>query len=360
MTELDSQRSDGGEASVAVDPQTNTDAGLETDSPPFRRVLLRRLLDLAMSFAIGLAIFVPLDAAVRARLKASRERPHSHTDEYSFSQLPADDAALEEWLADQPGVTSPRVTRSDDTVALRYRLRGSESVAPNWQDLGYDEPKGTSTGSISPLVYIPPRGFHWLILAQCTSLGCLAISIWRINRGAQPDRSQPTLLEGSTRRAIIAGIAVGVVAAAIGWGNNLVLRGLADNSPGMNTIWVLAGGTSGKWLALILFAAVAVPVAQELFFRGLVFGSLNRAGRPWLAMFTSSLLFALTSLNPVCSPGYLLLGLLFAGSFRLTRSLLTACLAHAILIASFLVPALLMSMHSSAFDWTHFRISEQW
>jgi membrane protease YdiL (CAAX protease family) len=80
---------------------------------------------------------------------------------------------------------------------------------------------------------------------------------------------------------------------------------------------------------LILFAgAVIAPLAEEIFFRGLVFRSYLEAKGPLVAYLASSTVFALLHLNLPAFLPIMVLGLVLAGLYRLTGSLLPGVLAH--------------------------------
>jgi membrane protease YdiL (CAAX protease family) len=82
---------------------------------------------------------------------------------------------------------------------------------------------------------------------------------------------------------------------------------------------------------LILFAgAVLAPVAEEIFFRGLVFRSYLEAKGPWVAYLASSTVFALLHLNLPAFLPVMLLGIVLAWLYRLTGSLLPAILTHSL------------------------------
>ncbi len=81
--------------------------------------------------------------------------------------------------------------------------------------------------------------------------------------------------------------------------------------------------------AVLAFVALA-PLAEEVFFRGVVFPSLTRRyGHPWFSLLISALLFGITHVEPVAIFYAALLG---AGLALLTvraRSIVPALVAHA-------------------------------
>ncbi len=82
---------------------------------------------------------------------------------------------------------------------------------------------------------------------------------------------------------------------------------------------------------VVLFAgAVLAPIAEELFFRGFVFGSYLRTQTAPVAYGLSSLLFATLHLNLPAVLPILTLGLLFAAAYRRTGSIVPGIVAHAL------------------------------
>jgi membrane protease YdiL (CAAX protease family) len=99
--------------------------------------------------------------------------------------------------------------------------------------------------------------------------------------------------------------------------------------------------SAAAWLALVIALAVAVPLAEELIFRGLLQRQLARfiarqpwtlrlgIGRPALAVILTALLFG--AVHPAYSiPGVMLLGCFFGALALLLGNLFYPILAHAI------------------------------
>ncbi len=88
--------------------------------------------------------------------------------------------------------------------------------------------------------------------------------------------------------------------------------------------------TSGDWLAVVLMAAVVAPLAEEIFFRGYLYGVLRRYGGRWSAIGVTALLFAAIHGNATGFVPLALLGVVFALAYELTGSLWTNILMHAV------------------------------
>jgi membrane protease YdiL (CAAX protease family) len=82
------------------------------------------------------------------------------------------------------------------------------------------------------------------------------------------------------------------------------------------------------WLVVIAVVILA-PIAEEIFFRGVVFNAWLREGGPRWALFGSSALFALIHLSVVAVVPIFLLGLALAWVYRRTGNLLAPIAMHA-------------------------------
>ncbi len=89
-------------------------------------------------------------------------------------------------------------------------------------------------------------------------------------------------------------------------------------------VWAKPGGP----LAVALYAVLLAPVMEEVVFRGVVQGRLERRHGAGVALATASALFALMHALPPVLPLLLSLGLTFGFAVRATRSLLAAVLLH--------------------------------
>lgn len=93
--------------------------------------------------------------------------------------------------------------------------------------------------------------------------------------------------------------------------------------------WVRQAGL--PQFALIAAAgALLAPLAEEVFFRGIVFGAYLQAKGPLVAYLVSASVFALLHLNLPALPPILLLGMVLAWLYRATGSLTPGLVAHGI------------------------------
>lgn len=90
-----------------------------------------------------------------------------------------------------------------------------------------------------------------------------------------------------------------------------------------------AQGSAG-WVVLAVMVVIAAPVVEELFYRGLVLGSMNKRGwSPWLSIVASSALFAAMHFQPLQFVGLFAFGVVLALLTRVHGRLGPAIWAHA-------------------------------
>ncbi|SDX67670.1 CPBP family intramembrane glutamic endopeptidase [Hymenobacter psychrophilus] len=82
--------------------------------------------------------------------------------------------------------------------------------------------------------------------------------------------------------------------------------------------------------AAMLFGGIAIPVLEEVLFRGLILQGLLRQRRPWVAIGQQALLFGLVHFNPAQSLNAFFLGLLLGWLCYRTGSLLVCIGIHAL------------------------------
>ena len=101
---------------------------------------------------------------------------------------------------------------------------------------------------------------------------------------------------------------------------------------GGNQLEFIEGESSFPLLVTLLIAGIAVtvaaPLAEELFFRGLVYRALSEIWSPTLAIFVSGLLFGAFHLNLAVLIPFTILGMLLAWGFRASGSIWVPIAAH--------------------------------
>ena len=90
----------------------------------------------------------------------------------------------------------------------------------------------------------------------------------------------------------------------------------------------LLDNTSGSRVLLFLMIIVGAPIAEELFFRGLLLRSLTRRFDDTAAIAVSALAFSLSHFKPAQIPGLFVVGIVFAVLTRRSGRLGPAIIAH--------------------------------
>ena len=73
---------------------------------------------------------------------------------------------------------------------------------------------------------------------------------------------------------------------------------------------------------------IGAPIAEEIFFRGLVFRSFEKRFGRWWALGLSSIVFGVTHFQPLQLPALIVAGLVFGGLVVATDRLGPAIVAH--------------------------------
>ena len=105
-----------------------------------------------------------------------------------------------------------------------------------------------------------------------------------------------------------------------------------------------------RWTTVYLgvFAVVLAPVAEEFIFRGMLFPFVKQLGRPKLAWFGVSFLFALIHLNAPTFVPLFVFALALTWLYERTDNLLAPITAHALFNATNLVMLLWQVQHPDA------------
>jgi hypothetical protein len=117
---------------------------------------------------------------------------------------------------------------------------------------------------------------------------------------------------------------------AFGWAYSTALHGLLGHAP--PSPWdAVRSMPAATRLVLILFGALGAPLAEELFFRGYLFGRFKASGHLWFGLVVSSILFGIIHFSdPYNVPGVCAYGAVLAWMFHRYDSLLAPIAAHAV------------------------------
>ncbi len=180
-----------------------------------------------------------------------------------------------------------------------------------------------------------------LILLQNGVLGGLAIYVVR-KRYRQPSTalgirwSPLPALAGVGVVVGLAALPISVVAEAVGRfvigaiiGHGRAEAMAATEQAKHVLVTVLRGSlTTGQIAWLLLLVCVVVPIGEEIFFRGFVYGALRARSRAAVAVGLSALLFALVHLEVFHFFPIFVLGLILATLYERTHTLLPGMLVH--------------------------------
>ena len=139
--------------------------------------------------------------------------------------------------------------------------------------------------------------------------------------------ARPTLELGALRRwpLLLLGLPMGLLSGAVGaW----VSARLGVEIEGWASLGRLAAGPTSAWI--FVAAVLVAPVAEELLFRGAIFGALARAGGVGLPVVGSAALFGLVHLTPGHAAAAFVSGLGLGWLRAVTGSLWPGVVAHAL------------------------------
>ncbi|MFV9506475.1 MAG: CPBP family intramembrane glutamic endopeptidase [Oscillochloridaceae bacterium umkhey_bin13] len=161
---------------------------------------------------------------------------------------------------------------------------------------------GEQNSLVSPALYVVGTGFY---LALIGAIYAFAVrrSGWAALGVIRTDLRNYTLVP---ILYIVALLSVAALNTLIGQ-----LSGGFENPQ----IDALTGGQAldpRELLMLFLLAAVLVPIAEELFYRGLIYPLIRERFGSWLAISLSALLFAVTHFILILIPGLFVIGFLLA------------------------------------------------
>jgi membrane protease YdiL (CAAX protease family) len=175
------------------------------------------------------------------------------------------------------------------------------------------------------LMLLPP------VAALLVTLLLAGVLLWGyLLRGEEPDGNRSVLrlnpLEGPALRWTLAAIPVLFV---FNWALGEVYVRLVPVPPeNFDPFADLMSDAPGR-LAITILAVGLAPLLEELVFRGVIQGALERRWGAALGIFATALLFALVHLRPWVLPLHLFLGLSFGYAVYATRSVLAGVILHA-------------------------------
>jgi membrane protease YdiL (CAAX protease family) len=203
---------------------------------------------------------------------------------------------------------------------------------------------GALIGNVLPLAFIlvsgqrEPRSFAtFLSAALSVGLVLLAVAYLRFIRPGVVKWSdfgfgRSDLAADSPRFAwpinIVSGLGAGLALIMLSGAVQWMLRFGGVQQTQLNDYTWVRNLAPPEFALVWLAGAVLAPLSEEIFFRGLIFGSYLRRKGPLVAYAVSATVFALLHLNLPAIPPILVLGLGLAWLYRSTGSLTPCVIAH--------------------------------
>lgn len=136
-------------------------------------------------------------------------------------------------------------------------------------------------------------------------------------------------------KGLLAGLMILPIALLLGVGSSLILTQLGMDPRPQDVVQILGDYTHP--LQLIYFGIVAIiiaPIIEEVLFRGILYPAIRSYGFPNLALWGTSILFALTHQNLMSFIPLTVLAVLLIKLYERSGNLLTPIMAHAVFNAS--------------------------
>ena len=141
---------------------------------------------------------------------------------------------------------------------------------------------------------------------------------------------------GSPVRAVVLGLAAGILFLPFAWGTQQICFEIMtwlhlDPNP-QAVVEELSGEGLSIWKQLFfgVISIILAPVAEESFFRGIIYPTVKQAGFPRLALWGTAVLFGLFHINVVTFVPLALFGVALSLLYEKTNNLLTPICAHSI------------------------------
>jgi len=309
-----------------------TFVNLPTHRPPPSKwkLLVQSYVALLIATLLGVVASTP---AIYSRIRCYSEMT------YRVSSLPSDDETLVTWARSQPGVISFQAERRNGNLWIRLEYSAALTQRPSTGDviaklteLNY-RLSGMADGSMGMAngyreVLTDPKTLGAILAGMQVAFSFVGLN--RLYAAARQGQPLPPLFPGNHRRAVLVGAFGGLLLLALGLLNSLVLRLSPLQSPPSPWDEAKAMPLATKAVFLV-FGTLGAPLAEELFFRGYMFGKFQQAGYVPFGILISSLLFGVVHFSdPYNVPAICLYGIVLATLYHRTGSLLSSIVAHAV------------------------------
>ncbi len=291
---------------------------------------------LALQGYTALIVCVVLGILASTPAVVSRVRYFAETS-FVIGARPQDDTHLESWGLAQHSVVSFDTERRGEELWIRSEYRGSVSQKPALNELvaelrrlGYEfrGMRGGSMGMIGGVREILSDAFTLAVLLATMQVAFGVVGINRIRAAVPRGEVVASLFSGNHAQALMFGALGGLGLLLLGLLNDCVVTAVLGHAPPSPWDSATAMPTNTK-LVFLMFGAVGAPIAEEIFFRGYLFGKFRRAGFLGFGLVFSSFLFGVVHFSDIDNvPGICLFGLCLAWMYHRTGSLLTPIAAH--------------------------------
>jgi len=294
--------------------------------------------------ALGLAMSAGVLVAMPVVYHTVVTRFKSYTETiYLVGNSPQNEARLTQWANSRPGIDKFVCERRDTDLWVRWEYRGfyqPEAVrnAPqHLREIGYVYlgERGIAIGAV-------PRDFSGLVGDVLTDSRTLTVvllgsqasfglaGLWLIRSANRKGHPLPPLFVGRYDRSLVVGAITGLGLFGFGSLYTAALKLWVGGTPPSPWNAVESMSSSAR-IVLLLFGAFGAPVAEEIFFRGYLFGMFKRADHVWAGILISAALFATAHFSDLYNvPAVFLYGVVLAWVFHRTQSLLSSMTGHTV------------------------------
>jgi uncharacterized protein len=212
-----------------------------------------------------------------------------------------------------------------------------------WQDVGSHRLVFATTilivivANAVPLAYVAiagPRDFRsaggLVMAALSVDLALLLVTYLRFIRPGVITSADLGLSRSGLIHHVGVGLGVGVLVLVVSGLVQTALRLIGVQQTQLEGLLYVRSFPLVGFLAVVFAGGVLAPIAEELYFRGFVFGVYHRTRGPLVSYGVTSLVFATLHLNPQALLPILVLSLILCYTYKRTGSIVPGIVAHAV------------------------------